>query len=88
MKFDKLKFVVLLYWRGSALAFPSGEGGTANAVTEEVYRQYVFSKTLVITQLFTAPLPPPFGGYPIYYVRLPPAIVYPMGFALVQRGGL
>ena len=41
MKFDKLKFVVLLYWRGSALAFPSGEGGTANAVTEEVYRQYV-----------------------------------------------
>ena len=41
MKFDKLKFVVLLYWRGSALAFPSGEGGTANAVTEEVYRQCV-----------------------------------------------
>ena len=64
MKFDKLKFVVLLYWRGSALAFPSGEGGTANAVTEEVYRQYVFAKTLVITQLFTAPLPPPFGGTP------------------------
>ena len=62
MKFDKLKFVVLLYWRGSALAFPSGEGGTANAVTEEVYRQYVFAKTLVITQLFTAPLPPPPGA--------------------------
>ena len=77
MKFDKLKFVVLLYWRGSALAFPLGgamgappvagkatgasgsgrnfvseqrtgnfghrnrNGGTANAVTEEVYRQYV-----------------------------------------------
>ena len=59
MKFDKLKFVVLLYWRGSALAFPSGEGGTANAVTEEVYRQYVFAKTQVITQLFTAPLPGP-----------------------------
>ena len=48
-----------MYWRGSALAFPSGEGGTANAVTEEVYRQYVFAKTQVITQLFTAPLPGP-----------------------------
>ena len=58
------QFVVLLYWRGSALASLPEGGGTAYAVTEEVYRQYVFAKTLVITQLFTAPLPPPSGGTP------------------------
>ena len=52
----------LSYWRGSALAFPFGEGGCPNGQTEEVYRQYVFAETLVITQLFTAPLPPPSGG--------------------------
>ena len=34
MKFDKLKFVVLLYWRGSALAFPSGEGAPERGAGE------------------------------------------------------
>jgi len=36
MEFGKLQFVEVLLWRGSAHAFPFGEGGTASAVTEEV----------------------------------------------------
>jgi len=32
----KLQYVEMLLWRGSALAFPFAEGGTALAVTEEV----------------------------------------------------
>jgi len=33
---EQLRFVEVLLWRGSAHAFPFGEGGTASAVTEEV----------------------------------------------------
>jgi len=33
---EQLRFVEMMLWRGSAHAFPSGEGGTASAVTEEV----------------------------------------------------
>ena len=68
-------------------AFPSGEGGCPNGQTEEVCVQYNFAENTA-KRYFYYTSPAPVRGHPIYYARLPPTIVYPMGFALVQRGGL
>ena len=46
----------MLQWRGSAHAFPFGEGGTASAVTEEVQYNVAFiGKLRRIRDLFTSP---------------------------------
>ena len=55
-----MQFVEQLHWRGSALAFPFGEGGPL--AVEEVLPQYEFAERFRIIGTACCTSPAPFGG--------------------------
>ena len=61
-KFRRISNCSLTYWCGSTHAFPFGEGGTAQAVTEEVLPQYEFAEGHQQNGILYRTSPAPFGG--------------------------